>query len=531
MQAPPSASPSAEHAGFGPAFWVLNSIEMFERLAYFGVRVVIGVFIMQADDPGGLHLTAWHKGVIFGWWFIFQSILPMVTGGIADRYGFKRTMAFAIALNAIGYVLMAFPKELAAAVLPMLGAIGLTANEPSVQFGCFFASVMVLASGTAFFKPSLQGSLAQNLHKGNSSLGWGIFYWVVNVGGLIGPFVSALIFPADKAARTYDHWQTLFLCSAGFTCCNLALLFFFRDVPSGADKSASPLTVLARTFANILEPRLVCWLLIMSGFWLMMYQLWDLHPNFIEDWVDSRPLAEGLGWLPAGVYGTLVDQTDRGPQIKQQMLLNINAACIILLMIPVSYAVRRMRTLAAMLIGMSVATCGIIAGGVTMWGGVLAGAIVLFSVGEMLTGPKKNEYLGLIAPPGKKGLYLGYVNIPVGIGGYIGSKMAGYLYGHYGEKAVLAQRYIAENFPQRSRAAWDGTIANLEGAVGVKRPDAFKALMDYTGLDPNAATRLLWETYDPQYVVWLPFAVVGVVATLALAIFGQMAKRWKDMNA
>ena len=45
------------------------------------------------------------------------------------------------------------------------------------------------------------------------------------------------------------------------------------------------------------------------------------------------------------------------------------------------------------------------------------------------------------------------------------------------------------------------------------------------------ATRLLWDKYDPQYKVWIPFAAIGVIATIALGIFGQMAKRWKDMNA
>ena len=69
--------------------------------------------------------------------------------------------------------------------------------------------------------------------------------------------------------------------------------------------------------------------------------------------------------------------------------------------------------------------------------------IAFFSLGEMWTGPKKNEYLGLIAPPGKKGLYLGYVNIPVGVGVFAGSWLAGWVYGHYGEKAMLALRYLA----------------------------------------------------------------------------------------
>ncbi len=512
---------------FGRTFWALNSIEMFERLAYFGVRVVIPIFIMQADEPGGLHLTAAHKGQIYAWWFVLQSILPMFTGGFADRYGFKRTMAFSIVTNMAGYVLMSLPRELAGALAPVFPG----AAAATLQYVCFFLAVMVLATGTAFFKPSIQGSLAQNLTKENSSLGWGIFYWVVNIGGLIGPFVSALIFPSLAGQRTYRHWQYLFLCSAGFTGCNLLLLLTFRDVPSGADKTGSPLTVFYRTITNIFEPRLITWLLIMSGFWLMMYQLWDLHPNFIVDWVDSSGIVAGLAWLPQGAFDTLVDQTPRGPQIKQQMLLNINAGFIVVFVVFMSYLVRRMRTLSAMLIGMSVATCGILVGGLTSSGWVLAGGIVLFSIGEMLTGPKKNEYLGLIAPPGKKGLYLGYVNIPVGVGGFVGSQLAGYLYGHFGEKAVLAQRYIAEHFSETRVGPWSGRIGDLEAAVGVPRTEAFARLMELAGLDATLATRLLWNTYHPQYAVWIPFAVIGVVATLALAVFGQMARRWKDMNA
>jgi hypothetical protein len=48
---------------------------------------------------------------------------------------------------------------------------------------------------------------------------------------------------------------------------------------------------------------------------------------------------------------------------------------------------------------------------------------------------------------------------------------------------------------------------------------------------PVTATRLLWDTYHPQYNVWIPFAAIGLAAAIALGIFGQMAKRWADMNA
>ncbi|HOS38138.1 MAG TPA: MFS transporter, partial [Spirochaetota bacterium] len=78
-------------------FWAANIMEMVERLAYYGVRVVIPIYIAQADEPGGLHLCQEEKGFIFMWWALVQSGLPVFTGGFADRYGYKRQIAIAIA--------------------------------------------------------------------------------------------------------------------------------------------------------------------------------------------------------------------------------------------------------------------------------------------------------------------------------------------------------------------------------------------------------------------------------------------------
>ncbi len=489
---------------FGRTFWCLNGIEMFERLAYFGVRSVVPVYIMQADDPGGLHFTAAMKGTIYAWWFIFQSLLPTFTGGFADRYGYKKTLFFSVTMNIIGYLLMANLRT----------------------YVGFFGGILVLASGTAFFKPSLQGSLAQNLTKDNSSVGWGIFYWVVNVGAVIGPFMATAVL-GDP--HTQASWRWLFTASAMITALNYIMLFTFKDVPSGASKTESPVQVFVRTIKNIVEPRLVTWLLIMSCFWLMMYQLWDLHPNFIEDWVDSRGVSAALtSILPIDMFR---QHTERGVMVPQQILLNLNAALIVILMVPISWLVRRMRVLSCMVIGMAVATCGILVAGFTGNGWVLLWGITFFSLGEMMTGPKKNEYLGLIAPPGKKGLYLGYVNIPVGIGGFVGSKMAGYLYGHYGEKATLALKYLAEHTPFGQGKGWDGSIVTLESTLGVARTEAVAKLQEITGMDAVQVTRLLWDTYNPQYHVWIPFAAIGFLAIIALVIFSQMAKKWTDMNA
>ena len=515
-------SPPAPQPRFGRTFWTLNVIEMWERLAFYNLRVMAPIYIMQADDPGGLHLTANDKGVIYAWWAVFQSLLPIVTGGLADRFGYKRTLAFAVSLMMTGFVMMAVLRDV----------------SWIDNYWAFFLSIMTLATGTAFFKPSIQGSLAHQLTKENSSVGWGIFYWVVNVGAFIGHFLpSALLglgamLPGFLYAEEHskEAWRNLFLASAAFSSLNLLLLLTFRDVPSGASKQESVLQVLWRTVRNILEPRLLCWMAIMSCFWLMMYQLWDLQPNFIADWIDSGPLARSLGWLPEGPYRVLVEETSRGPMVRQQVLLSFNAMFIILGVVGMAWLTRHMRTLSAMLIGMIAATAGLLVAGWTQNVWLLIAGIFCFSVGEMMTGPKKSEYLALIAPPGKKGLYLGYVNIPVGVGVFAGSWIAGQVYGRFGEKAVLALRYLAEHTPLGEGKDWDGNVASLEKTLGVKRPEAMEKLQEVTGLDPVAATQMLWDTYSPHYV-WIPFALIGVVAAVGLWVFNRRAKRWSDMNA
>ena len=135
------------------SFWMGCGVEMWERRAYCGVRTVLPLYIAQADDPGGLHFSQAQKDTLFAVWALVQSIVPMVSGGFADRYGYKRTMATSVTLACSGYILMANLR-----------------SYPGFFFGC-----LVLALGTAIFKPGIQGTLAQSMSKENSSVGWGLF--------------------------------------------------------------------------------------------------------------------------------------------------------------------------------------------------------------------------------------------------------------------------------------------------------------------------------------------------------------------
>ena len=233
------------------------------------------------------------------------------------------------------------------------------------------------------------------------------------------------------------------------------------------------------------------WMAIMSGFWLMMYQLWDLQPNFIADWVDSRPMAAGAAvgcrrrsqarWSSKRPRGP--DDPAAGPAQRQLVLHHPRGDRRGLADAPDAHA----RSDADRHGAWPPSACWWRAGPPAR---VLVFGILFFSLGEMMTGPKKSEYLALIAPPGKKGLYLGYVNIPVGVGVYLGSKIAGYVYGHLrreGRAGAASTSRRKRRFGQGK--GWNGDVATLETVLGVKRTEAMAKLQEVTGLDPVAATR------------------------------------------
>ncbi|MBI5169559.1 MAG: MFS transporter [Candidatus Eisenbacteria bacterium] len=455
------------------AFWMLNVMEMLERLAYYGVRVVIPIYIAQADEVHGLHFTQAQKGQIFMLWALVQTGVPIFSGGFADRYGYKKTIAFSIAIKIAGYLLMATQRE----------------------FWPFTIGCLVLAFGTAIFKPGVWGSLQTTLTERTSGVGWGLFYMLVNVGAFLGPPLAHFLYGWS--------WPTVFFGCAVLVSLNFAMLFTYPDIPAGGNQKANFLETAMHTLSNLFNVRLLVFIAIMSGFWLMFMQLFDLLPNFIVDWVDSTAIVKSLH-LPA----MFVTQSPRGPMLAQEWMINLDSLLIVLFVVWISHLVSRMRRVTSIFLGIVISSAGLLAAGFTMSGTACLLGIALFAVGEMLASPKMNEYLGVIAPEGKKGLYMGYANMPTAIGWAYGSFMAGDLYGRMGEKAGLALRYLQEH----------GGVP-----AGVDRTNAMEALQRTTHLDPSAATTLLWNTYHP-YQLWYPFVAVGLASAVGTWAYARWVK-------
>lgn len=398
---------------FQRSFWLANMMEMLERLAFYGVRAVVGIYIIEGARLGGLELTHTQRGTIFSVWAIIQMLLPMFTGGFSDRYGYKLSLYIAFGINVIGYTTMGI----------------------ATGYGSFFAGVILVATGTAIFKPPLHGTLAHVVDERNSSVGWGIFYQIVNIGGFLGPIIAAQL--------RMITWDYVFFASAIWTALNfIPTIFFFKDyskelrAAKAADtaEQKGPLATFADSMITLLlDKKFVAFLLIFSGFWLMFIQLFDTLPIFIDEWVDSRAIVTALG-ITADRYGN----------VPPEMMINIDAGAIVLVMPIIGYLTGKFKPIVMMVVGMLLSTLTLAFTGAMNIGWLVALGIFLFAVGEMICSPKFSEYIGLMAPPEKKALYMGYSNIPFAIGMALGGLLSGLLYGQYSDKYKFGREHLVE---------------------------------------------------------------------------------------
>lgn len=423
-------------ATFPANFWVACSMELLERLAFFGSRAVAPLFLIKTAGENGLGLSYSQKGWIYGIWALIQCLVPMVSGGYTDRYGYRLSLAIAFCINIMGYLLMGFSRPIAQHFI--------AGGWDGAGFWVFLMAACLVGLGTAIFKPPAQATIAKTTTEETSSVGWGFFYEVVNIGGAIAPMGAAYL-------RGEIDWNLVFFACAIVTAVNFlpALLLYKepkkeqRAKEGGDGKAREGEKGVFGTFISSVvtifgDLRLVVFLGIFSCFWLMFMQLWDLLPNFIDEWVDTTDVAGIFGWFSQSWV------LESG-QVKPEMVITIDALSIILLVIPISALISRMHKVAAMIIGMVISLIGFVAAGSTGIGWFCCAMVFVFSVGEMVCSPTFSAYVGLIAPKDKKALYMGYSNIPFAFGWFLGNMVGGYLYESVASKFKFAREYLVEH--------------------------------------------------------------------------------------
>ena len=442
---------------------------MFEKLAWWVVLIQLPVYISQKDVPGGLHWGQDIKGILFFFWALVQNILPVFIGGYADKSGYKKTLAFSFAFILTGYFI--------------LGS--------QIEFYPILIGMILLGIGSGIFKPALQGAISATLNKTNSSIGWGIYFMLINLSVFAAP-------PISKFLKELS-WQYVFYGSFCIFVLNLIVILFIRN--KNREKEIfqpDNFIILKKIFRNLFSKHIGLFVILLSGFTIIYMQFYETLPNFIMDWSDTGNIVELL-WLPK--FFTM--STNRGIMISYEWLYNINTILTIIFIVWAAKKSTGFNKISVIISGISLAIIGLTMCGSSYSGYFLIFGFVIYTIGEMLTNPKINDYLSDIAGKNEKAMYLSYFNLSFAIGLSSGSLLGGYMYKHFAEKAGLAFRYIMDNH----------LTIKQENLL-----NSFLNLSKYLHQTPKETTELLWKTYNPE-IIWLPFIIIGIISIIGLIYY------------
>jgi dipeptide/tripeptide permease len=380
--------------GFSRTFWVANTIELFERFAYYGSKAILAVYV--AEQVGlGPEKAGWLVGSLFNTLLYF---LPILAGTVVDRFGFKRSLLACFAIFALGYFLIGLGG------LPvgrqLVEALGPTAY--------MVLALLVTAIGGSLIKPSIVGTVARTTTEETKSLGYSIYYTLVNIGGAIGPILALQV--RENLGISYVLVMSS-LTSIGLVA---ATLLFYREPerPAGAPAGKSMGQVLVdmrKVFRNL---RFMTFLVIFSGFWAMFWQIFYSLPFYVRDVLKFS---------------------------RFEIIETVDAWTIILITVPITALAKRLSAMAAMTLGFALASASWFVMGAFPTLVMTVAAIAIYALGEGLQAPRYYEYVADLAPQDQVGTYMGFAFLPIAIGTFIAGAIAGPLVAHYIGRTVDGQ--------------------------------------------------------------------------------------------
>jgi len=387
--------------GFERAFWVANITEVFERIGYYGVNAVLAIYLHE-----NLKFSETEAGDIIGYFGGVVWFLPIVGGTLADRYGFRRSLAAAYLILAAGYFL--------------LGSLGAEWMAPLREALPLSTLVLILltipALGPAIVKPCVVGTTARASSETVRSVGYSIYYTLVNVGGMLGPLMAFFVRESIGVENVFR------VCALSVLLMFFGVVLFYQEPKRSGEQPVASLGTAFRNMALVLtNGKFMTFLLIFSGFYVVFWQEFIALPLYVSGYVDANA--------------------------KIELLLTIDPLCIILFQIAVSYVTRKIAPFSAMTLGLLVASCSWLlltvgdptwsVKGIPVWPAI---ALVVLSLGEMILSPRLYEYVSRLAPAGQQGVFMGYAFLPVAIGFVIAGAMGGRLVEYFGKELGQPQQ-------------------------------------------------------------------------------------------
>ena len=421
--------------GFERPFWVANISEIFERLSYYGAFASLALYLHEK-----LNFSTEQTGTLTGIFGGMVWFLAIFGGAAADRLGFRRALASAYLILAGAYFLIG-----------SIAAPWLAPVRNLVPLGLFVGVILILpALGISMVKPCVVGTTARASKENVRSIGYSIYYTMVNLGGAAGPYF------ASWAHRNLGVENVYRVASLSVFAMFFVVLIFFREPRKPGDAPPPSIAAVARNFCVVLGnyrlvlpvlgvaillgiatwvysvavpwwiwagvaalvlagiSRFMWFLVIFTGYWVVFWQQYISLPGYIHRYINS------------------------GADVE--MILVTDGVTVICLTLAVNILIRKIPAFQAVILGTVITSLSwvIVAVHPTIWGAVLA--LFVLALGEITQQPPYYDYISRLAPPGQQGTYMGFAFLPIGIGSLIGGWFGGTLMHHFGEVAQQPER-------------------------------------------------------------------------------------------
>ncbi len=395
--------------GFERPFWVANISEIFERLSYYAVFAALVRYLQE-----GLKLPTEQASFLGGIFGGAVWVMAIFGGALADRIGFRRALSLAYFILSCSYFLVG-----------SIGAPWLAPVRNALPLSLVAGVILFLpALGVALVKPSVVGTTARASKDNVRSIGYSIYYTMVNIGSTLGPYLAGWVHEHMRVENVFRLAAlSVFLMFVG-------VLLFFREPRQAPGQQVASLGQVGRNFLTVVGNfRFVLFLLIFSGYWIVFWQQYLILPLYIHRYVDPNANTEKiLIWDPLTVITltVVINALTRKILAFRAIILGalITSLAWLVILAPANPFSR--------------ALAGVVG---TQPGVVMtAVALVIVALGEIIQSPRYYEYISRLAPEGQQGTYMGFAFLPIGIGSFVGGWVAGKLLHHFGEVTHQPQR-------------------------------------------------------------------------------------------
>lgn len=373
--------------GFERPFWVANVTELFERLSYYAAFAVIVRYLHE-----NLKFSTTQAGTLAGQFGSWVWVLAIFGGTIADRLGFRRALSLAYLILSAAYFTMG-----------SLGANWLAPVRHAIPLTAFVTIVMILpALGVAMVKPCVVGTTARASQENVRSLGYSIYYTLVNIGGAAGPLTASWV-------QGHMSVENVFRVAAfSVFLMFFAVLLLFKEPKRSGEVQVTSIRQTVRNFGTVISnPRFMLFIAIFSGYWIVYWQEFLSLPIYVHDYVN--------------------------PNTDTARMLTTGPVLVIALTVAIGIMMQKVPAFRAITLGTLISALAWIL--LIVYPSVVAAYLTLavVALGEIILSPRYYEYVSLLAPSGQQGTYMGFAFLPIGIGAFIGGPLGGVLLHHFGE--------------------------------------------------------------------------------------------------